>query len=94
MSPCLYFSPLWTLYNRYTLSLQALAHVLLLVSQNPFYVLRFAETAYTAGDIPLASKTFLRVIDMDDSNEGNATKRAWWGVKLVHNFQYVLCEVG
>ncbi|KAF8513203.1 hypothetical protein JB92DRAFT_2924738 [Gautieria morchelliformis] len=70
--------------NLYALSLQALAHVLLLASQNPFYVLRFAETAYTAGDIPLALKTFLRVIDMDESgpSEGNATKRAWWGVKL------------
>lgn len=71
--------------HRYTLSLQALAHVLLLASQNPFYVVRFAETAYTAGDTPLALKTFLRVIDMDESDfpEGNAAKRAWWGVKLV-----------
>ncbi|GJJ14713.1 hypothetical protein Clacol_008980 [Clathrus columnatus] len=70
--------------NIYDLSLQTLAHVLLLASQNPFHVLRFAETAYTVGDVPLALKTFLRVIDMDDSagQEGNATKRAWWGVKL------------
>jgi len=70
--------------NLYTLSLQALSHVLLLASQNPFYVLRFAETAYTAGDLPLAHKMFLRVIDMDEPNgkESNAAKRAWWGVKL------------
>jgi len=72
--------------NLYVLSLQALAHVLLLASQNPFYVLRFAETAYTASDVPLALKSFLRVIDMDESDpassSGNATKRAWWGVKL------------
>ncbi|KAF8578835.1 TPR-like protein [Ramaria rubella] len=70
--------------NLYTLSLQALTHVLLLASQNPFYVLRFAETAYTAADVPLALKTFLRIIDMDEpgSTEGNAAKRAWWGVKL------------
>ncbi|KIJ43821.1 hypothetical protein M422DRAFT_75479 [Sphaerobolus stellatus SS14] len=70
--------------NLYSLSLQALSHVLILASQNPFYVLRFAETAYTAGDIPLAHKMFLRVIDMDEpeGSKSNATKRAWWGVKL------------
>lgn len=71
--------------NLYDLSLRALAHVLLLASQNPFHHLRFAETAYTVGDVPLALKSYLRVIDMDDSStaqEGNATKRAWWGVKL------------
>jgi len=70
--------------NLYTHSLQALSHVLILASQNPFHVLRFAETAYTAGDIPLAHKMFLRVIDMDEptSTESKASKRAWWGVKL------------
>lgn len=51
---------------RYTLSLQALSHALLLAPQNPFYALQFAETAYTAGDIPLALKTFLMVVDMSD----------------------------
>lgn len=71
----------------YTHSLQALSHVLILASQNPFHVLRFAETAYTAGDIPLAHKMFLRVIDMDEpaSPESKASKRAWWGVKLVRD---------
>lgn len=76
--------------ERYTLSLKALAHVLLLASQNPFYVLRFAETAYTAADVPLALKSFLSVIDMDEagSNEGHAARRAWWGVKLVQHLTF------
>ncbi|KAF8523715.1 TPR-like protein [Hysterangium stoloniferum] len=76
-------SDIYAELNLYTLSLQSLAHVLVLASQNPFYVLRFAETAYTAGDIPLALKTYLRVIDMDEPDpvQGNAAKRAWWGLK-------------
>ena len=38
--------------------LQALAHMLLLVAQSLFQ-LCFAETAYTAEDVPLALKTYL-----------------------------------
>ena len=54
--------------------------MLLLAAQNPFHLLRFAETAYTAGDVPLALRTFLCVVDMD---AGRAARRAWWGVRLV-----------
>ncbi|KAG7445654.1 uncharacterized protein BT62DRAFT_896931 [Guyanagaster necrorhizus] len=76
--------------NQYTQSLQALSHVLLLAPQNPFYFLQFAETAYTAGDIPLAIKMCLVVVDMTERDvssphETAATGisiRAWWGVKL------------
>ncbi|KAK0441684.1 hypothetical protein EV421DRAFT_1812150 [Armillaria borealis] len=76
--------------NQYTQSLQALSHVLLLAPQNPFHFLRFAETAYTAGDIPLAIKMCLVVVDMTERDvssphETAATGisiRAWWGVKL------------
>ncbi|KAH7915910.1 TPR-like protein [Hygrophoropsis aurantiaca] len=77
---------------QYTLSLQALSHALLLAPQNPFYALQFAETAYTAGDIPLALKTFLMVVDMSDGDDSGIslaestplgiTVRAWFGVKL------------
>jgi len=81
---------LYTTCNQYILALQALSHVLLLAPQNPFYVLQFAETAYTASDLPLALKTFLVVVDMcerdlDSPGQKPAvgiSVRAWLGVKL------------
>lgn len=83
--PCLV---LFLKQGRYTHALQALSHALLLAPQNPFTFLQFAETAYTSGDVPLAFKMFLCVIDMDDHDEilsvpGGICTRAWWGVKLV-----------
>ncbi|KAF7329893.1 TPR-REGION domain-containing protein [Mycena kentingensis (nom. inval.)] len=76
--------------NQYTQALQALSHVLLLAAQNPFYFQQFAETAYTAGDLPLALKYHLIVVDMcerelDDAKNTRPTGlavRAWMGVKL------------
>ncbi|KAF7292845.1 TPR-REGION domain-containing protein [Mycena indigotica] len=76
--------------NQYTQALQALSHVLLLASQNPFYFQQYAETAYTAGDLPLALKYHLIVVDMcerdlDDIKTTPPTGlavRAWMGVKL------------
>lgn len=75
-------------YSRYTSALQALSHALLLTPQNPFTFLQFAETAYTAGDIPLALKMFLVVIDMNENEDEDTiplgiSVRAWWGTKLV-----------
>lgn len=79
--------------QQYTLALQALSHALLLAPQNPFHFLQFAETAYLAGDIPLAIKMFLVAVDMTDDDEGDVPPadsipaglalRAWFGVKLV-----------
>ncbi|KAG6336660.1 hypothetical protein ID866_2441 [Astraeus odoratus] len=77
--------------NQYEYSLQALSHTLLLVPQNPVYVLQSAETAYTAGDLPLSLKMFLTVVDMSDNDDSGSfaestplgiTVRAWYGVKL------------
>ncbi|KAJ3503388.1 hypothetical protein NLJ89_g8454 [Agrocybe chaxingu] len=73
--------------NQYNSALQALAHVLLLTPQNPFAFLQYAETAYTAGDVPLALKMFLVVIDMNDREDEDTiplgiSVRAWWGIKL------------
>ena len=77
---------------RYTYSLQSLSHALLLAPQNPFYFLKAAETAYTAGDVTLALKYFLITVDMtDDTGDKPAkdtvptgiTLRAWYGVELV-----------
>ncbi|KAJ6588472.1 hypothetical protein B0H19DRAFT_207703 [Mycena capillaripes] len=81
---------IYTTCNQYIHALQALSHVLLLAPQNPFYVLQFAETAYTAGDLPLALKTFLVVVDMCERDLDSPEKkqavgisvRAWLGIKL------------
>lgn len=79
---------------RHNYALQALSHALLLAPQNPFYVLEFAEIAYTSGDAPLAIRTFLMVVDMTDdegapitSYQADITLRAWYGVKLVRMMQ-------
>ncbi|GAA5859303.1 hypothetical protein JCM1840_004553 [Sporobolomyces johnsonii] len=70
----------------YPQSLSALSHPLLLHPQNPFLLLQHAETAYTAGDIPLAYKEFLRVVEMstDEGEQGlkGAARRAAMGAKL------------
>ncbi|KAI0312715.1 TPR-like protein [Amylostereum chailletii] len=77
--------------HQYPYSLQSLSHVLLLAPQNPFYVLQAAETAYTAGDIPLAIRFFLMAVDMTDDTGDKPAKdapptgitiRAWYGVEL------------
>ena len=51
-------------------------------------MLQFAETAFSAGDLPLALKMFLVVIDMDDESAAREPPRgfgirAWFGIKLV-----------
>ncbi|KAJ6511393.1 hypothetical protein C8R47DRAFT_732740 [Mycena vitilis] len=81
---------IYTTCNQYIHALQALSHALLLAPQNPFYVLQFAETAYTAGDLPLALKTFLVVVDMcerdlpspEQKPPAGISVRAWLGIKL------------
>lgn len=46
--------------------------------------------AHTSGDVPLAIRTFLMVVDMTDDEDAPTTSyqtditlRAWYGVKLV-----------
>jgi len=80
---------IYYLCNQHNYALQALSHALLLAPQNPFYVLEFAEMAHTGGDIPLAIRTFLMVVDMTDDEDAPTTSyqtditlRAWYGVKL------------
>lgn len=85
-------SSILTKHYRYTSALKSLCHALLLSSQNPFTVLQFAETAYSAGDLPLALKMFLVVIDMDDESAAQEPSRgfsvrAWFGIKLVRRLQ-------
>ncbi|KAF5313434.1 hypothetical protein D9611_008481 [Ephemerocybe angulata] len=76
--------------RQYTSALQALSHALVLNPQNPFTFVQFAETAYSASDLPLALKMFLLAIDMIerdlDSPESTPPTglafRTWWGIKL------------
>jgi hypothetical protein len=76
-----------------------LSHALLLAPQNPFTVLQFAETAYTAGDLPLALKMFLVVVDMGerdlpkDESPTAINIRAWLGVKLVRNATFWITSI-
>lgn len=95
-------SPL-TLASRYTQSLHALSHAQLLAPQNPFFTLQSAETAYTAGDLPLALRLFLAVVDMSDGDDADrerdappmgVTVRAWFGVKLCARRLKVEVDVG
>ncbi|KAG6908259.1 hypothetical protein DXG01_005524 [Tephrocybe rancida] len=79
---------IYTSCNQYTHALQSLSHALILAPQNPFTALQFAETAYTAGDLALALKMFLVVVDMGerdvplDEAPTGIHIRAWLGVKL------------
>ncbi|KAG6834080.1 hypothetical protein H0H93_012096 [Arthromyces matolae] len=74
--------------NQYTHALESLSHAMLLAPQNPFIALQFAETAYTASDIPLALKMFLVVVDMGEHDLPPTEPptgifiRAWLGIKL------------
>lgn len=79
---------------RYEQSLSALSHLLLRVPQNPYYLLRHAETAYTLGDIPLAYKEMLRVVEMseDIDGKGGVGVRAAIGVKLVRYLDILLSD--
>jgi len=72
---------LYASIHQYSHSLQALSHTMLIAPQNPFHALRFAETAYTAGDIPLALSYFLKVVEMSEDDSG-VIVRGWFGVKL------------
>lgn len=45
-------------------ALSALEELMLLMPQNGFYVLQYAETLYTAGEYATAYKSYLRVLDM------------------------------
>ncbi|PWN48966.1 TPR-like protein [Violaceomyces palustris] len=48
----------------YNQSIFALEELMLLTPQNSFYVLQYAETLYTAGEVDKAYKAYLRVLEM------------------------------
>ncbi|BGO91364.1 hypothetical protein NBRC10512_007104 [Rhodotorula toruloides] len=71
----------------YPQALTALSHAVILAPHDPWVALKFAETAYTAGEVHMAWKEYLRVIEMS-TEEGDevplkgAARRAAMGAKL------------
>lgn len=65
--------------------------LILLAPHNSFFALQYAETLATAGDLNLAYKQYLRVLEMCGGAEFNAKEatrqgpwtRALWGLKSV-----------
>lgn len=86
---------LYTEQGQLSKAIAALEELLLLVPQNGFYVLQYAEMLYTQGEYATAYKAFLRVLDVGSVVEKpskatlaeGATKgpevRALWGLKAV-----------
>jgi hypothetical protein len=76
---------------RYAKAISALEELMLLVPQNGFFVLQYAEALYTTSEYSTAYKAFLRVLDMggliEKSAGGVVAKgpevRALWGLKAV-----------
>lgn len=72
-------------------SLSALSDLLLLAPQNAFYVLRFAETAYTLEDFELAYRYYLRAVELAGPRGIQASgvgRRAALGIKLVRHLSF------
>ena len=76
--------------SRYKQAAFALEELILLAPHNSFFVLQYAETLYTAGEIVPAYKAYLRVLEMcgaapttdDSSSKQGPRTRALWGLKL------------
>ncbi|KNF02995.1 hypothetical protein PSTG_03944 [Puccinia striiformis f. sp. tritici PST-78] len=70
----------------YEQSLSALEDLILIQPENTFHILRYAETAYTAGEYELAYQTYLRVIELSDristESQGGPCRRAALGLKV------------
>ncbi|KAA1101502.1 hypothetical protein PGT21_022763 [Puccinia graminis f. sp. tritici] len=70
----------------YEQSLSALEDLILIQPENTFHILRYAETAYTAGEYELSYKTYLRVIELSDrissESKGGPCRRAALGLKV------------
>ena len=69
--------------HSYQQSLSALGDLLLLQPQNPFYTLRYAETAYTLQDLELAYHYYLKTLELCGMSMDGAGRRAAFGIKLV-----------
>ena len=85
---------LYTEQNKYAQAAYALEELLLLAPHNSYYLLQYAETLYTMGEIAKAYKIYLRVLELGECNmkpkSGRASDRVsgpWvrtlWGLKVV-----------
>lgn len=92
LSSWLVLSTAYSALAQYPLALTALDHAIVLAPHDPFVQLKYAETAYSAGDVPLAYKAYLRTVEMATekgtegevmNRKGGATRRAVLGAKLV-----------
>lgn len=79
--------------NKYSQAAYALEELVLLAPHNVFYILKYAETLYTTGDIAKAYKMFLRILELGDGNLAPSSERtvdrvqgpwvrALWGLKM------------
>ncbi|POY72131.1 hypothetical protein BMF94_4863 [Rhodotorula taiwanensis] len=91
LSSWLVLSTAYSALAQYPLALTALDHAIVLAPHDPFVQLKYAETAYSAGDVPLAYKAYLRTVEMATekgtegevmNRKGGATRRAVLGAKL------------
>lgn len=80
--------------NKCSQAAYALEELVLLAPHNVFYILKYAETLYTTGDIAKAYKMFLRILELGDGNLAPSNERtvdrvqgpwvrALWGLKMV-----------
>lgn len=69
-------------------ALVSLAHLILLAPQNPFYLLRHAEVAYTLADYGTAWKEGLRIVEMCEGTVGSpvALRGAMLAQSVRHEF--------
>ncbi|WFD21547.1 TPR-like protein [Malassezia equina] len=79
--------------NKYAQAVFALEELVLLAPQNSFYLLKYAETLYTAGDMVHAYKIYLRILELGEGNldpctghKMDSVKGPWvrtlWGLKM------------
>lgn len=93
LSSWLSLSSAYASLGQYPAALTCLDHAVVLSPHDPFVHLKAAETAYTAGEFPLAWKGFARVVEMSIEPRGagggstvvlqGAARRAAYGAKLV-----------
>ncbi|KAL4401548.1 Inositol phosphatase Siw14 [Malassezia pachydermatis] len=80
---------------KYAQAAYALEELVLLAPHNSFYLLKYAETLYTSGEVAKAYKIYLRILELGEGNMSrenynNKTDRVrgpWvrtlWGIKMV-----------
>lgn len=68
-------------HDSYQRALFAIEECMLLQPINPFYILKYAETQYTTGDITQSYKSYLRLVELQST-----WPRAWLGLKMVSFF--------